>query len=248
MKDVLALSLVFFNQPATSMFVTSDAISFKLKYPNLADLLEYYIPETDASQYLSYGCNCNLLDSKGLATPGHGAAVDQIDQACKNYKDCQRCVQIEDGSECNLEGPSALYKLGFLSDQPYCMNPVKSCNRHLCECDKQFAEELKQALPFYDSQFSTENHDRSTCQHKPKLSFNSSPRMRPIGVAGDGFNFIGGEKASAEMFLHDDDAKCCGPSTGPKKIYHDAVKQCCNPTKKEYFLANIGECPPDWNL
>ena len=33
-----------------------------------------------------------------------------------------------------------------------------------------------------------------------------------------------------------------------RKIYHDAVKQCCNPTKKEYFLANIGECPPDWNL
>jgi len=38
-----------------------------------------------------------------------------------------------------------------------------------------------------------------------------------MGVTGDGFNFIGGgDKASTEMFLHDDDAKCCGPSTGPK--------------------------------
>ena len=133
----IAFALILVDN-VTSMFITNTTIAFKLTYPNLADLLDHYAPGIDSSQYLSYGCNCHFLDNRPLASAGHGAAVDPIDQACKNYKDCQRCVQMDDGADCNAENLDWNYAFGIKkTDEVECENPVKSCRRHLCECDKQ---------------------------------------------------------------------------------------------------------------
>ena len=74
------LIFTLFFQNVNSMFVTEDAINFKLKYPKLADLLDHYAPGAAAEKYLQYGCNCNFLEDKPLASSGNGATLDPIDQ------------------------------------------------------------------------------------------------------------------------------------------------------------------------
>lgn len=224
-----------------SSFITNSTISFKLKYPNLADLLEIYVPEIDASQYLDYGCNCNFLGDKPLAAAGHGAPLDPIDQACKNYKDCQRCVQMDDGADCNTENEDWFYSFQSIGAEAECDNAVKSCRRHLCECDKQFALDVADAFKFYDSNLHGENMDLSKCRPKPNFATGKEKNYRlgadQIAVK-DPF-FLDLESRSA---IHESDARCCGPTTGPKKLYHVKKRQCCTPERKTYFLAPIGQC------
>lgn len=224
-----------------SMFITNSTISFKLKYPNLADLLDHYAPGVDASQYLSYGCNCHLLDNRPLASAGHGAAVDPIDQACKNYKDCQRCVQMDDGADCNVENKDWSYDFGISrnSDEAECDNPVKSCRRHLCECDKQFAQEIADSIQYYDSNFRSDSMDLARCRPKPNFSTHGNNRLRPDEIITDKPFMI---DFDARSHIHESDARCCGPTTGPRKLYHVKKRQCCMPERKMFHLAPIGEC------
>ena len=144
MHLLISFLVLIVKNKVLGMFVTNSTIAFKLKYPNLADLLEYVAPDIDASKYLAYGCNCHFLDNRPLATAGHGASLDPIDQACKNYKDCQRCVQMDDGNDCTAENEDWTYSFETQSEEVECLNPVKSCRRHLCECDKQVGSNLLQ--------------------------------------------------------------------------------------------------------
>lgn len=227
------------------MFITNSTISFKLKYPNMADLLDFYAPGVDSSRYLSYGCNCNFLDNRPLASAGHGAAVDPIDQACKNYKDCQRCVQMDDGADCNVENEDWHYNFQLPKNPESdvtCLNPVKSCRRHLCECDKQFAEEIADAMKYFDSNFLGSSMNLALCRPKPNLSTghnNDNKRLRPDEILTDKPFIVDIDSRSN---IHESDARCCGPTTGPKKLYHVKKRQCCMPERKSYHLAPIGEC------
>ena len=90
--------------PFESLFITNTTISFKMKYPNLADVLDTAAPGIDHSKVLSYGCQCQFLDGRPLvsvsakissnkvwaffeiwnkAAAGNGHPVDEIDAACK---------------------------------------------------------------------------------------------------------------------------------------------------------------------
>lgn len=234
------LIFTLFFQNVNSMFVTEDAINFKLKYPKLADLLDHYAPGAAAEKYLQYGCNCNFLEDKPLASSGNGATLDPIDQACKNYKDCQRCVQMDDGADCNVENDDWAYDVRLENDfDAQCMNQVKSCRRHLCECDKQFADEIAGAFKFFDSNLQGANLDMDRCRQKPNFSTgNKFEGLGPDEIVEKEFSF----KIEARSDIHETDAKCCGPTTGPRKLYHVKKKQCCMLERKTYHLAGIGEC------
>ena len=45
---------------------------------------------------------------------------------------------MDDGADCNVENDDWAYAVRLENDfDAQCMNQVKSCRRHLCECDKQ---------------------------------------------------------------------------------------------------------------
>ena len=88
-------SSLFLLSFTESLFITNSTIQFKMKYPNLADLLDAAAPGIDHAKVLSYGCNCQFLDGRPLAAASSGHPVDPLDQEinskyCHQYILCHR--------------------------------------------------------------------------------------------------------------------------------------------------------------
>ena len=94
-----------------------------MKYPNLADVLDTAAPGVDHSKILSYGCQCQFLDGRPLASAGNGHPVDEIDSACKQYRECQTCAQMDDGADCNVENVDWMYRVDLDVPQLDCLDP-----------------------------------------------------------------------------------------------------------------------------
>ena len=54
----------------------------------------------DEREYWAYGCHCFLLGDRAMSEMGKGKPVDALDNKCKNYKDCQKCVREKYGDAC----------------------------------------------------------------------------------------------------------------------------------------------------
>merc|ERR1712080_65756 len=91
-------------------------------------------------KYWTYGCNCLILGDRPMSDPGKGRPVDELDSVCKVYKDCQKCVQMKFGENCI--GEMVKYKWGIKSHDVFCKDKADTCERALCECDLQFAQDM----------------------------------------------------------------------------------------------------------
>jgi len=68
----------------------------------------------DIRKYYGYGCNCfQLGDTPLSASQVHGRPVDLLDNVCKKYKACQKCVRNKQGNECR--GETVKYQLGCMT-------------------------------------------------------------------------------------------------------------------------------------
>jgi len=95
----------------------------------------------DDRKYWAYGCHCFILGDRPMSEMGHGRPVDALDNKCKAYKDCQKCVRAKHGEQCIGEFKAYTWKWsknqnGFVSS-----NAEGSCERELFECDVQFAKD-----------------------------------------------------------------------------------------------------------
>lgn len=224
---MLKLSLIYVSFVQT-LFINNSTIQFKMKYPNLADLLDAAAPGIDHANVLSYGCNCQFLDGRPLASAGSGHPVDPLDQVCKQYRDCQKCVQMDDGADCNVENVDWEYQTDLQVRQLDCLDPVKSCRRHLCECDRQFAFAIAEKFKYFDERFL--NYDQGMCGQQTTSNKKMLAKPGPEAII----------TPSGEIF--ESEARCCGPTTGPKELFNVNKQECCSPKKKTYFLGPIGKC------
>jgi len=95
----------------------------------------------DERKYWAYGCHCFMLGDRPMSEMGKGRPVDALDNKCKAYKDCQKCVRDKHGNQCIGEFVQYTWrystKLGAFESQ----NEAGSCERELFECDLQFAKD-----------------------------------------------------------------------------------------------------------
>ena len=96
----------------------------------------------DIRKYYAYGCNCFQLGDAPLSgQPIQGRPVDQLDNMCKMYKSCQKCVRTKNGETCR--GELVKYQWTVQEDLDVTgSNDAGSCERELFECDRQFAFDL----------------------------------------------------------------------------------------------------------
>ena len=69
---------------------------------------------------------------------GKGKPIDELDTACKAYKNCQRCVRMKHGENCI--GEFTEYNYGEKNGDKICQDNAEDCARDLCECDLAFAK------------------------------------------------------------------------------------------------------------
>ena len=121
------------------------------RYAQLSDMMENYNAEFDERKYWTYGCNCLILGDRPMSDPGHGRPVDELDVVCKAYKDCLKCARWAYGDMCI--GEFVQYKYGIKGGQVKCRNKDNSCDRALCECDRQFAIAHASARQVYTNDY-----------------------------------------------------------------------------------------------
>ena len=92
-------------------------------------------------KYWAYGCLCFIL---GTSEMGKGKPVDGLDNKCKAYKDCLKCVREKNGDTCSGDSPYYVrYTWRFATnlDAFISRDPAGSCERELFECDLQFVKD-----------------------------------------------------------------------------------------------------------
>jgi len=95
----------------------------------------------DDRKYWTYGCHCFLLGDRPMSEMGHGRPVDALDNKCKAYKDCQKCVREKHGDECIGEFVRYTWKYSSKQSDFVSSNEAGSCERELFECDVQFVKD-----------------------------------------------------------------------------------------------------------
>jgi len=143
---------------------------------------------------------------------------------------------MDDGADCNAEGKDWVYNIDLASPSLACKDPVKNCHRHLCECDRQFAIGIQNNLKYFDEQFSHPNFDQSHCGNPVRDRYEISKKPNPEDII------------THPGVIIESEARCCGPTTGPKQLYNVNKQECCSPRRKEFFLQPVGTCDNETKL
>jgi len=110
------------------------------RYSQLIDQMALYNTEFDERKYWAYGCHCYILGDRPMSEMGHGRPCDALDNKCKAYKDCQKCVRETHGDSCIGEFVRYTWRYSTKRNQFESKNPAGSCERELFECDLQFVK------------------------------------------------------------------------------------------------------------
>lgn len=141
------------------------------RYQQLVTQMNFYNKNFDPRKYWGYGCNCFTLGDRPMSEGLGNAAVDELDETCKSYKECLKCAAMAHGSECVPE----MKKYKFYSsndDQVQCRNKAGTCERALCECDNMFARTHTKASESWNINFHTfwgGWNSPNSCKKHPKI-------------------------------------------------------------------------------
>ena len=96
-------------------------------------------------KYWAYGCHCitySITNGSEMSKMVKGKPVDGLDNKCKAYKDCQKCVREKHGDTCIDEFVRYTWQFATENDAFISSNPAGSCERELFECDLQFVKDI----------------------------------------------------------------------------------------------------------
>lgn len=175
-----------------------------------------------------YGCWCwvnGKIDGKTL-TQGTGKPVDEIDSACKRLFQCYQCANSDFGETCDYVSTryDKSQEIDTITGEKSitCNEDENTCERSLCECDRQFAVEYGVAVNSgkwnseFHQEYSTDNnwdpYNKDNCKND--------------GVREEG------------------DKKCCGNYPFRFPMVENANRNCCEGAGKSYD-PNMHECCND---
>ena len=93
----------------------------------------------DEKKYWAYGCHCIILGDRPMTEMGKGSPTDALDNGCKAYKDCQKCVREKHGDACIGEFVRYTWKWSTKENGFVSRDAEGSCERELYECDVMMA-------------------------------------------------------------------------------------------------------------
>jgi len=114
----------------------------------ILNTLQWIDPMLSSFRYNQYGCHCFQKGTNNAEFTGKGPAVDDIDRSCLKMHQCQRCLGIDSGRECNHNvryGIERNEDLATGQRTVQCTDQPGSCARNLCECTVAFAYNIKEA-------------------------------------------------------------------------------------------------------
>lgn len=147
---------------ATTGGLTEADKAFMMKYLQLKFVILFQQKNQFVGKYCFYGCWC-FPQAAMFQWQGFGQPVDNIDRSCREYTTCFNCVynQMLLGQRCN-EWDMTHYNIQGVSDPNtgrvslFCTDPIGSCLRSRCECDRDLSGKLSQ----YEHEWNQMNHHK----------------------------------------------------------------------------------------
>ncbi|CBY24988.1 unnamed protein product [Oikopleura dioica] len=124
------------------------------RYVDLLAITQHYNPGFDEREQWYYGCHCLMLGDRAMSTRGRGKPVDQLDNVCRQYKECIHCVKMEFGEMCIPEAIKYTWEVDEFGDTTP-LNKPGTCKRAIYECDAKYARTLAEtdALSVFNSDY-----------------------------------------------------------------------------------------------
>lgn len=188
----------------------------------LIDTLQFLSPMSSGFKYDRYGCHCFQHGLEKVLFGGQGPALDEIDRACHKFHQCQRCLTIDGGNECNqLTAFDITYNEDPLTLQreARCENKEETCERNLCECTKAFATSMAQAennnsWDVSVSKYAADQSYREQCDGSAAAGLAKARFLTPTIKL----------KTSAKTTPEE---KCCGSYETHRFPYESTTRGCC---------------------
>lgn len=107
----------------------------------------------DERKYWAYGCHCFMLGDRPMSEMGMGKPTDALDNKCKAFKDCHKCVREKHGSDCIGEMRKYTWKWSTKKNTFESVNQAGSCLRELFECDKKLVYDTWSQKDVFDDKY-----------------------------------------------------------------------------------------------
>lgn len=176
------------------------------------------------SDYMSYGCHCNVGGAKG-----RGGAVDEIDEACRANTQCRACTEI-DWSSCPPQ--SAYFVNGWASnnvDGIVCVDQENSCSRALCECDLELVRSI------------VNNSKKWRRNRHQKYGFDTAEECDATTAGASALSARGLNRAPSNAPIVPD--SCCGNYPSRFPYSSNAFRACCAGSGRIYNTLTHDCCP-----
>jgi len=185
-------------------------------------------------KYDRYGCHCFQNGLESVQFGGRGPALDDVDRACHKFHQCQRCLQIDGGRQCNH---LATFNITYNEDpltlmrEAVCNNERGSCERNLCECTIAFATSMAKA-----------EDEGSWDVNLSKYAMDKSYRDQCDGSGAPGLAKARLLKPKVSLKSATSDEKCCGSYSAHRFPYESVTRGCCGgKTYDQKWLQCCGE-------
>lgn len=175
-----------------------------------------------------YGCHCFPGDTKSAG--GSGPPTDAIDAVCKKLGKCHKCVQLEFG-EGAIDVNDGRYSWELANDGSIDCSKNGNERLALCECDAQFANEMKTVWDdsaHNDFFWKNNRHARQN----PTFDHDATCVTSGSGSAADAC--CGNGFPSMEPYTTADKG-CCDVSG---QIFNVMTHECCH----DGTISSIGAC------
>lgn len=180
--------------------------------------------KTVVKHLMNYGCHCFNGDlTQPFYSGGRGTPVNELDAICRSHNWCRACTKEFSNSSQGCSNPDHnVYDVEFKSGNDIsCSNSfgaINDCGLHFCQCDRQFALDIK-------NYFVREYLDVSTgiVDYQPDLQFwknRKNSQVDPVFAADyQAYCKIDGGYSGAKN-------ACCGdlPYSRP---YFTGTHECC---------------------
>lgn len=232
----------------------SDALGSDAKsFHRLRSIATFYHPDYYTVSHAAiwktikrYGCWCwpnGKLDGRTL-TKGKYAPMDAPDKACQSLYECYRCVRTHHENKGGVCDPiQTRYNMKLKGEDwaakdtshhhATCRNEDNTCERDLCECDRRFSEQYRNAVSLYDEkhhQVLGSFNPEAQCQKPLKISFRTAMFQASTGQV----QCCGVDPTQGETYRESANQKCC---PGANKSFNPYYSECCVDT-----VVPIGSC------
>jgi len=222
------------------------------RFKNLKSMVMTLQPAnvTVFGRYCYYGCWCLPNGQHNLAS-GFGQPVDPVDEVCKEFAMCYKCLEIDFGGSCNPE--TRHYRWGRILDgggipydikckDNYNIGPTHRCKRYTCECDRVLAVGLASVHWYWNvsmharwGDFDREASCFPGCRDDPT---DCLPQDDCCGAYGSASTDMANPITRRPYATTNPDSGCCQDVY----FYDVNTKECCYDAPDTVTVVPIGDC------